>query len=95
MRRWLEDAIPDISEAVDSPRRLRSDLSDARRLLEVMPHMPVLVWGRVTSFWCERDVELELDDPSSGGRLYGIDVKSGARDQPGATSQRRVCGEYD
>jgi hypothetical protein len=46
MRRWLDGAIPDISEAVDSPRRLSSDLSDARRLLELMPHLPVLVWGR-------------------------------------------------
>jgi hypothetical protein len=46
MRRWLGGVIPDISEAVDSPRRLSSDLSDARRLLELMPQMPVLVWGR-------------------------------------------------
>jgi hypothetical protein len=46
MRRWLDGAIPDISEAVDSPRKLSSDQSDARRLLELMPQMPVLVWGR-------------------------------------------------
>jgi hypothetical protein len=46
MRRWLGGVIPDISEAVDSPRRLSSNLSDARRLLELMPRMPVLVWGR-------------------------------------------------
>lgn len=46
MRRWLDGAIPDIREAVDSPRRLSSDLSEARRLLELMPQMPVLVWGR-------------------------------------------------
>jgi hypothetical protein len=46
MRRWLDGEIPDIGEAVDSPRRLSSDLGDARRLLELMPQMPVLVWGR-------------------------------------------------
>ena len=46
MRRWRDGAIPDISEAVDSPRRLSCDLSDARRLLALIPHMPVLVSGR-------------------------------------------------
>jgi hypothetical protein len=46
MRRWLNGAIPDISEAVDSPRRLSSDLRDARRLLDLMAQMPALVWGR-------------------------------------------------
>jgi hypothetical protein len=44
MRRWRDGVIPDISEAVDSPRTLSSDLRDARRLLELMPLMPVLVW---------------------------------------------------
>src|SRR5579864_5318182 len=33
MRRWRNGEIPDIREAIDSPRRLSSDLSDARRLL--------------------------------------------------------------
>jgi hypothetical protein len=46
LRRWRDGVIPDISEAVDSPRRLSEDLSDARRLLELVPQMPALVWGR-------------------------------------------------
>jgi hypothetical protein len=46
MRRWRDGVIPDIAEAVDSPRRLSSDLRDARHLLELMQDMPVLVWGR-------------------------------------------------
>lgn len=46
MRRWHEGVIADINEAVDSPRRLSGDVRDARRLLELMPHMPTLVWGR-------------------------------------------------
>jgi hypothetical protein len=46
LRRWRVGAIPDMSEAVDSPRRLSGDLSDARRLLELVPQMPMLVWGR-------------------------------------------------
>jgi hypothetical protein len=46
LRRWREGLIADIGEAVDSPRRLSSDLRDARRLLELVPQVPVLVWGR-------------------------------------------------
>jgi len=46
LRRWRDGVIPDISEAVDGPRRLSEDLSDARRLLELVPQMPALVWGR-------------------------------------------------
>jgi len=46
LRRWHEGVIADIGEAVDSPHRLSSDLRDARRLLELVPQMPVLVWGR-------------------------------------------------
>lgn len=46
MRRWRDGVIPDIGEAVDSPRRLSNDLADARRLLELVPQIPTLVWGR-------------------------------------------------
>jgi hypothetical protein len=46
LRRWREGVIADIGEAVASPCRLSSDLRDARRLLALVPQMPVLVWGR-------------------------------------------------
>jgi hypothetical protein len=46
LRRWRDGVIADIDEAVDSPQRLSSDLRDARRLLELVPQMPALVWGR-------------------------------------------------
>ena len=46
LRRWRDGVIPDLGEAVDSPRRLSGNLSDARRLLELVPRMPILVWGR-------------------------------------------------
>jgi hypothetical protein len=39
-------AIPDIDEAVDSPRRLTDDEEHARRLLDLVPSVPTLVWGR-------------------------------------------------
>lgn len=46
LRRWRDGVIPDIEEAVDSPQRLSDDADDARRLLDLMPRMPVLTWGR-------------------------------------------------
>jgi hypothetical protein len=85
MRRWLDGAIPDISEAVDSPRRLSSNLSDARRLLALMPDMPVLVWGRdelgagemwnsnSMISWLIARTGLDVDSikPPAGGRAPG------------------------
>ncbi len=46
IRRWLEGEIPDINEAVDSPRRLSGDPSLSRRLLDAAAEVPLLVWGR-------------------------------------------------
>lgn len=46
VRRWREGLIPDIDEAVESPRRLSNDLDCARRLLELVPKVPTPVWGR-------------------------------------------------
>jgi hypothetical protein len=46
IRRWRDGAIPDIAEAVDSPRRLGDDPLRARRLLDLVPQVPTPVWGR-------------------------------------------------
>ena len=46
VRRWPEGVIPDIAEAVESPRSLSRDLDCARRLLELVPRVPTPVWGR-------------------------------------------------
>lgn len=46
VRRWRNGAIPDIADAVESPRRLTTDLHFARRLLELVPAVPTPVWGR-------------------------------------------------
>jgi hypothetical protein len=46
VRRWRGGAIPDIAEAVDSPRRLTSDPRVARRLLDLVASVPTYVWGR-------------------------------------------------
>ena len=46
VRRWRDGVIPDVAEAVESPRRLTDDLDCARRLLELVPKVPTAVWGR-------------------------------------------------
>lgn len=46
LRRWLNGAIPDIAEAVESPVRLTDGLDQARLLLDLAPRVPTLVWGR-------------------------------------------------
>ena len=46
IRRWRDGVIPDISEAAESPQRLSDDADRARRLLELVPHVPTPVWGR-------------------------------------------------
>src|SRR5688572_4537929 len=45
-RCWRDGEIPDVAEAVDSPQRLTDDLVVARRLLELVSHVPTPVWGR-------------------------------------------------
>jgi len=46
VRRWRGGVIPDVAEAVDSPRRLSADPDCARRLLDLVPEVPTPVWGR-------------------------------------------------
>lgn len=46
VRCWREGVIPDVGEAVDSPRRLTDDPACAHRLLELVPSLPTPVWGR-------------------------------------------------
>jgi len=46
IRRWRDGRIPDVGEAVESPRALTGDAACARRLLDLAPQVPTLVWGR-------------------------------------------------
>jgi hypothetical protein len=85
IRCWAGGAIPDVAEAVDSPRRLTTDPVLARRVLDLAAEVPTLVWGRdelgtgdmwnsnsVTSWLLVRS---GLDggpvDPPAGGRAPG------------------------
>ena len=46
IRVWRGGRIPDVAEAVDSPRRLCDDEDCARAVLAAVPQVPTLVWGR-------------------------------------------------
>jgi hypothetical protein len=46
IRLWRGGHIPDVTEAVDSPRRLGTDADQARRVLEAVSQVPTPVWGR-------------------------------------------------
>jgi hypothetical protein len=46
IRLWRGGHIPDVTEAVDSPRRLGTDADQARRVLEAVSQVPTPVWRR-------------------------------------------------
>ncbi len=85
LRRWRNGVIPDINEAVHSPQRLSDDVGAARRLLELVPQVPFLVWGRdelgagdmwnsnSQIAWLVARTGLNFDsiEPPAGGRAPG------------------------
>jgi hypothetical protein len=85
IRRWRDGVIPDVAEAVESPHRLSDDPDRARRLLELVPHVPTPVWGRdelragemwnsnSTISWLIARSRLDIDSikPPPGGRAPG------------------------
>jgi hypothetical protein len=88
VRRWRDGVIPDVDEAVESPVRLTSDRSAAVRILELVPLVPVPVWGRdelragemwnsnSLVSWLIARAGLPIDDvqPPVGGRAPGWDA---------------------
>jgi hypothetical protein len=46
LRCWRDGVIPDLAEAVESPRRLSDEPARAHKLLALMPSVPTPVWGR-------------------------------------------------
>ena len=46
VRRWRDGVIPDIGEAVESPQKLTGDPLLAQHVLDLVPAVPTLVWGR-------------------------------------------------
>jgi len=46
VRRWRDGVIPDVADAVASPVRVADDLARASLVLDLVPVVPPLVWGR-------------------------------------------------
>jgi hypothetical protein len=82
---WPAGEISDVAQAVDSPRRLTGDEADARRLLGLLPLVPMKVWGRdelhAGEMWNSNSViawllvrcgfPIEAIHPPPGGRAPG------------------------
>lgn len=103
IRVWRGGRIPDVAEAVDSPRRLSSDARTARKVLATVPEVPTPVWGRdelhagemwnsnaVISWILERSgLDAAAIEPPRGGRAPGWSAGVAvAGRQPLASSQR-------
>jgi hypothetical protein len=85
IRRWRDGQIPDVAEAVESPRRLTNDDARAQRVLDLVPQVPTPVWGRdeleTGDMWNSNSViawlivrsgmDTESIHPPTGGRAPG------------------------
>ena len=85
IRLWRGGHIPDVAEAVDSPRRLTSDEDRARHVLDLVAQVPTPVWGRdelaTGEMWNSNSViawviarsgiDTESIKPPTGGRAPG------------------------
>ena len=99
IRLWRDGVIPDVAEAVDSPRRLSDDVEQARQLLGLVPYVPSAVWGRdelgtgemwnsnaVISWLLARSgLPVAAIQPPAGGRAPGwqAGIVVAQREQPG------------
>jgi hypothetical protein len=100
IRRWRDGVVPDIAEAVESPRRLSDDPDCARRLLELVPQVPTPVWGRdelgAGEMWnsnsliswliARSGLDVESIEPPLRGRAPGwrVGIVIARREQEGA-----------
>lgn len=80
-----DGAIPDLDHAVESPRRVGRTEAEARRVLDLLPKVPLLTWGRdelgLGEMWnsnsvvawllASADLDLSGIGPPSHGRAPG------------------------
>ena len=85
IRRWRDGVIPDVAEAVESPRRVIDNVEGSRKVLDLVPWVPTPVWGRdelntgdmwnsnsVVSWLLTRSgLDAESIRPPTGGRAPG------------------------
>jgi hypothetical protein len=104
IRLWRGGEIPDVAEAVDSPRRLSDDPGVARRVVDSIAKIPTPVWGRdelgAGEMWNSNSViawtlassglDAAAIEPPEGGRAPGW----GAGLLAAGTPAFRRTGEY-
>lgn len=85
VRRWCNGSIPDVAEAVASPRVLSRDVAGAQRVLDLVPSFPTGTWGRdeysTGDMWNSNSLiawllarsghDTDLIDAPAGGRAPG------------------------
>jgi hypothetical protein len=85
VRLWPGGEIPDLGEAVDSPRRLAADGASARAVIDSAPRVPPLTWGRdemragemwncnsvVAWILTSAGIDARAIEPPAGGRAPG------------------------
>jgi len=85
IRRWPDGVIPDLQFAVASPARVTDDEREAQLVVDLVPSVPALVWGRdelrAGEMWTCNSVVAWLltmagllqaaGDPPGGGRAPG------------------------
>src|SRR5215210_3726609 len=108
IRSWQDGVIADIDDAVESPRRLSSDVAVAERVLDLVREAPTPVWGRdqlglgemwnsnSLISWLIASAGLDVDavHPPAGGRAPGWDagVTVARRADPPSTGRRLNAG---
>lgn len=85
VRCWADGVIPDLDEAVESPRHVSDDPIRVAALLELLPQVPPLTWGRdelaAGDMWNSNSLvswalartghDVRLVAPPNGGRAPG------------------------
>jgi len=103
--------IPDVAEAVESPRPLSNDAEQGRRLLELVRQVPTPVWGRdelhTGEMWNSNSLiswlitrsGLDVDSihPPRGGRAPGwhAGVVTGRRQSELAPASTKAVAEKE
>ena len=109
VRRWQDGRIPDVEDAVEGPLRLTEEPAHAQRVLDLVPQVPTLVWGRdelrTGDMWNSNSLvawliarsgaDVNSVRPPAGGRAPGSHAASRMRDgrRPGRRRARSRSGQ--
>ncbi|MGX6607088.1 hypothetical protein ACWKSP_33940 [Micromonosporaceae bacterium Da 78-11] len=101
VRRWRNGTIPDVWEAVAGPQCVSSDIARAEQVLNLVPSVPALTWGRdesrtgemwnsnsLTSWLLSRSGHrMDTIDPPAHGRAPGWQAGLVVAGPPGGCSR--------